>query len=86
MKGCGELRKIGEGGERVEGGELKVLDEDGDEVNGGLVRGKDGKMRMNELRRGSYEVIETKAGEGYVLDERGMKFEVGLDGKEGVMI
>ncbi|MDI6560976.1 SpaA isopeptide-forming pilin-related protein [Bacillus altitudinis] len=86
IKGSAELSKIGEGGERLEGAQFKLLDQDGHELKGSLVTGEDGKITINELRPGTYQLIETKAPEGYVLDETPIKFEVPLDPKEPVVI
>ena len=86
IKGSAELSKIGEGGERLEGAQFKLLDQDGHELNGALVTGKDGKITINELRPGTYQLIETNAPDGYVLDETPITFEVPLDPKEPVII
>ncbi|MGW6677415.1 SpaA isopeptide-forming pilin-related protein [Bacillus altitudinis] len=86
IKGSAELSKIGEGGERLEGAQFKLLDQDGHELNGALVTGKDGKITINELRPGTYQLIETNAPDGYVLDETPITFEVPLDSKEPVII
>ncbi|MFE0569796.1 SpaA isopeptide-forming pilin-related protein [Bacillus altitudinis] len=86
IKGSAELSKIGEGGERLEGAQFKLLDQDGHELNDALVTGKDGKITINELRPGTYQLIETNAPDGYVLDETPITFEVPLDPKEPVII
>lgn len=86
VKGSVELSKMGEGGERLAGAQFKLLDKDGHELDGTLVTGKDGKITMNELRPGAYQLIETKAPEGYELDDTPLKFEVPLDPKEPVII
>ncbi|WP_338335514.1 SpaA isopeptide-forming pilin-related protein [Bacillus altitudinis] len=86
IKGSAELSKIGEGGEKLEGAQFKLLDQDGHELNGALVTGKDGKITINELRPGTYQLIETNAPDGYVLDETPITFEVPLDPKEPVII
>ncbi|WP_433917158.1 SpaA isopeptide-forming pilin-related protein [Bacillus altitudinis] len=86
IKGSAELSKIGEGGERLEGAQFKLLDQDGHELNGSLVTGENGKITINELRPGTYQLIETNAPDGYVLDETPIKFEVPLDPKEPVVI
>ncbi|WP_342496025.1 SpaA isopeptide-forming pilin-related protein [Bacillus sp. FSL K6-0994] len=86
IKGSAELSKIGEGGERLEGAQFKLLDQDGHELKGSLVTGENGKITINELRPGTYQLIETKAPDGYVLDETPIKFEVPLDPKEPVVI
>ncbi|MCL7873604.1 SpaA isopeptide-forming pilin-related protein [Bacillus altitudinis] len=86
IKGSAELNKIGEGGERLEGAQFKLLDQDGHELNGALVTGENGKITINELRPGTYQLIETNAPDGYVLDETPITFEVPLDPKEPVII
>ncbi|MEK5296329.1 SpaA isopeptide-forming pilin-related protein [Bacillus sp. FSL R5-0659] len=86
IKGSAELSKIGEGGERLEGAQFKLLDQDGHELKGSLVTGENGKITINELRPGTYQLIETKAPDGYVLDETPIKFEVPLDPKEPIVI
>lgn len=86
IKGSAELSKIGEGGERLEGAQFKLLDQDGHELKDSLVTGENGKITINELRPGTYQLVETKAPDGYVLDETPIKFEVPLDPKERVVI
>ncbi|NEU52589.1 LPXTG cell wall anchor domain-containing protein [Bacillus altitudinis] len=86
IKGSAELSKIGEGGERLEGAQFKLLDQDGHELNGSLVTGENGKITINELRPGTYQLIETNAPDGYILDETPITFEVPLDPKEPVII
>ncbi|UDB46904.1 SpaA isopeptide-forming pilin-related protein [Bacillus safensis] len=86
IKGSAELSKIGEGGERLEGAQFKLLDKDGQELQKSLVTGENGKITINELRPGTYQLVETKAPVGYVLDETPIKFEVPLDPKEPVVI
>lgn len=86
IKGSAELSKIGEGGERLEGAQFKLLDKDGQELQKSLVTGENGKITINELRPGTYQLVETKAPDGYVLDETPIKFEVPLDPKEPVVI
>ncbi|KPN12685.1 adhesin [Bacillus australimaris] len=86
IKGSAELSKIGEGGERLEGAQFKLLDKDGQELQRSLVTGENGKITINELRPGTYQLIETKAPDGYVLDETPITFDVPLEPKEPVII
>ncbi|MGE6631753.1 SpaA isopeptide-forming pilin-related protein [Bacillus sp. NPDC077027] len=84
--GSVELSKTGEGGELLEGAQFKLLDEDGHELQSQLVTGEKGKIVIDHLKPGTYQFVETKAPEGYVLDDTPLKFEVPFDPKEPVVI
>ena len=66
------------------GAEFKVLNKDDEEV-GRIVTDKTGHGMLSDLNFGDYVVIETKAPEGYVLDNTPRPIKV-VEGKESNVV
>ncbi|WP_347836443.1 SpaA isopeptide-forming pilin-related protein, partial [Gracilibacillus sp. JCM 18860] len=74
--GSVELRKVGEEGEALEGAEFTLFNEADEELQTGLITDKDGKLLIENLKPGNYQLIETKAPFGYQLDGTPIAFEI----------
>lgn len=83
-----ELTKTDEyDGTPLEGAEFELRDADGNvvvisgEPQSGLKTGADGKLTVNGLVGGSYQFVETKAPEHYILDPTPIEFDIEEEGK-----
>ncbi|MFJ8457488.1 SpaA isopeptide-forming pilin-related protein [Lysinibacillus xylanilyticus] len=65
--------------------EFKLINQEGKVVVLKLVTDKDGQIKVDNLRPGKYAFVETKAPEGYQLDEKPIDFEVSLVDVESVI-
>ncbi|SIS64905.1 SpaA isopeptide-forming pilin-related protein [Salimicrobium flavidum] len=61
---------------RLDGAVFTLLDEEGEVVEEGLETDEEGKIVVENLKPGAYSFIETKAPEGYVLDETPQEFTI----------
>jgi LPXTG-motif cell wall-anchored protein len=66
-------------GEKLAGAVFELRDSNNKLISENLKTGNDGKLVINDLKPGSYQLIETKAPSGYVLDKTALNFEVGED-------
>ncbi|WP_284140515.1 SpaA isopeptide-forming pilin-related protein [Virgibacillus sp. LDC-1] len=86
IPGSVELTKVGEKGEILAGAEFKLLDDTGKELQAGLVTAANGKLVINDLQPGNYQLVETKAPFGYQLDETPIPFEIVFNQQEAVQL
>ena len=61
----------------LEGAIFNILDQDGKVVREGLKTDGHGKLIVNDLKPGNYQLVETKAPEGYRLDASPISFTIG---------
>ncbi|SFM46563.1 anchor [Gracilibacillus orientalis] len=86
MPGTLELTKVGEDGELLEGAVFELQDVDGNILQGGLTTNAEGKLILDELDPGSYQLIETETLPGYKLDTTPISFEIGLGETESTQV
>ncbi|MCC2460221.1 Ig-like domain-containing protein [Bacillus mobilis] len=60
----------------LEGAIFSILDQDGKVVREGLQTDGHGKLIVNDLKPGNYQLVETKAPEGYQLDASPINFTI----------
>ncbi|WP_419466799.1 SpaA isopeptide-forming pilin-related protein [Bacillus albus] len=60
----------------LEGAIFNILDQDGKVVREGLKTDEHGKLIVNDLKPGNYQLVETKAPEGYQLDASPINFTI----------
>ncbi|MEK5197164.1 SpaA isopeptide-forming pilin-related protein [Bacillus sp. FSL M7-0884] len=60
----------------LEGAIFNILDQDGKVVREGLQTDGHGKLIVNDLKPGNYQLVETKAPEGYQLDASPINFTI----------
>ncbi|MGM2766817.1 MULTISPECIES: SpaA isopeptide-forming pilin-related protein [unclassified Bacillus (in: firmicutes)] len=60
----------------LEGAIFNILDQDGKVVLEGLKTDEHGKLIVNDLKPGNYQLVETKAPEGYQLDASPINFTI----------
>ncbi|WP_411953819.1 SpaA isopeptide-forming pilin-related protein [Alkalibacillus sp. S2W] len=82
--GSVQLTKLGEGGNTLEGAEFMLLDDSGNEMKTGLTTNEDGLLVVEDLKPGNYAFVETKAPDGYQLDETPIEFEIGVNQQTGI--
>src|SRR5699024_3961605 len=63
----------------LEDAEFKLVDSDGEVVQENLVTNNQGEILVEDLLLGKYQLIETKAPEGYELDETPINIEITED-------
>ncbi|MDA2732236.1 SpaA isopeptide-forming pilin-related protein [Bacillus cereus] len=61
---------------KLEGAIFNILDQDGKVVREGLKTDGHGKLIVNDLKPGNYQLVETKAPEGYQLDASPISFTI----------
>ncbi|MGH0600089.1 MSCRAMM family protein, partial [Bacillus mycoides] len=60
----------------LEGAIFNILDHDGKIIREGLKTDQHGKLIVNDLKPGNYQLVETKAPEGYQLDSSPISFTI----------
>ncbi|GAF63280.1 hypothetical protein BTS2_0171 [Bacillus sp. TS-2] len=79
IPGAVELTKEDEDGTILEGVEFELQDRDGgNTIREGLLTDEEGKLFINDLTPGSYQLVETATLPGYELDPTPIPFEIGL--------
>ncbi|MGE8203756.1 SpaA isopeptide-forming pilin-related protein [Heyndrickxia sp. NPDC080065] len=86
--GSFELKKVDKDNEEItlEDAEFKLLTKNGVLVIDKLTTDKDGKIFVRDLRPGDYQLIETKAPFGYVLDTTPIPFTIEMDQTEVIKL
>ncbi|EHL2679457.1 peptidoglycan-binding protein, partial [Listeria monocytogenes] len=76
--GSVELTKTDDSSQKnpLEGAEFKLVNGAGATVQTGLKTNVDGKLAISNLKYDTYQLIETKAPQGYVLDASPVKFTI----------
>ncbi|MFD2706956.1 SpaA isopeptide-forming pilin-related protein [Salibacterium lacus] len=77
IPGTLELTKIGINGEVLEGVVFELQDDSGSVLQEGLTTDENGKLVLDDLTPGSYQLVETETIEGYQLDDTPVPFEIG---------
>ncbi|WP_270279519.1 SpaA isopeptide-forming pilin-related protein [Vagococcus bubulae] len=75
-QGTVEFTKVDETGKGLEGAIFEVLDKDGKTVQENITGDKDGKFVIENLSPGEYELVETQAPTGYILNTEKVSFKV----------
>ncbi|SFG85159.1 SpaA isopeptide-forming pilin-related protein [Sporolactobacillus nakayamae] len=75
-KGSVELKKVDQDGNGLEGAVFNLLDKDGKVVREGLTSNTDGLIKADGLAPGDYQLIETKAPNGYLLNATPKMFTI----------
>ncbi|WP_055736601.1 MULTISPECIES: SpaA isopeptide-forming pilin-related protein [Bacillaceae] len=78
IPGAVELTKEDEDGTILEGVEFELQDRDGNTIREGLLTDEEGKLFIDDLTPGSYQLVETATLPGYELDPTPIQFEIGL--------
>ncbi|KYG28256.1 SpaA isopeptide-forming pilin-related protein [Alkalihalobacillus trypoxylicola] len=78
IPGAVELTKEDEDGTILEGVEFELQDRDGNTIREGLLTDEEGKLFIDDLTPGSYQLVETATLPGYELDPTPILFEIGL--------
>ncbi|WP_115753785.1 SpaA isopeptide-forming pilin-related protein [Listeria kieliensis] len=66
----------------LKGAEFKLLDSDGNMLQDGIVTDENGKVLIKDLVPGNYQLVETKAPTGYLLDETPILFTIEKEQKK----
>ncbi|MBT2653232.1 SpaA isopeptide-forming pilin-related protein [Oceanobacillus sp. ISL-73] len=77
-----ELTKEGEDGSLLEGVEFALQDVNGETLREGLLTNENGKLVLDDLTPGTYQLVETATLPGYELDDTPITFDIGLGQSE----
>src|SRR5690606_30189271 len=80
IKGSVELTKVDKNDNNIvlTGAEFKLIDSEGNTIHEGLTTDKNGKLVVKNLKPGVYQFVETKAPNGYELDQTPIEFTIEL--------
>ncbi|PCV56254.1 cell wall anchor protein [Listeria monocytogenes] len=68
------------------GAEFELQKADGSKIKSGLITNTSGELTVTDLAPGDYQLIETKAPTGYVLDTEPVNFEINFNQTEAVSV
>ncbi|WP_284632371.1 SpaA isopeptide-forming pilin-related protein [Bacillus licheniformis] len=75
-KGRAHLTKEDAEGRQLEGAEFKLIDHEGKTIHEKLTSDQDGKTAVSDLAPGRYAFVETKAPEGFMLNNDQIEFTI----------
>lgn len=84
--GAVELTKVDEEGHTLEHAEFDLLTHEGKTLKRALVTDQEGKIRINDLKPGDYQLIETKAPHGYQLNGTSIPFTIEKNQKKPLQL
>ncbi|ELC8428735.1 Cys-Gln thioester bond-forming surface protein [Clostridium perfringens] len=79
-------KKDSQSGHALKGAIFNLQNQEGINIRTDLTTDENGQILLNDLAPGDYQFIETKAPEGYELDETPVKFTIVVDQKEAIKI
>ncbi|UNK17568.1 Ig-like domain-containing protein [Paenibacillus sp. N3/727] len=79
------LKEDTDTGSTLVGAEFELWDTEGHVLKRDLITDQDGKLFVDQLKAGSYQFVETKSPEGYILNLEPLKFEIIDDTKVQVV-
>nr|WP_283692129.1 SpaA isopeptide-forming pilin-related protein [Clostridium perfringens] len=79
-------KKDSQSGHALKGAIFNLQNQEGINIRTDLTTDENGQISLNDLAPGDYQFIETKAPEGYELDETPVKFTIVVDQKEAIKI
>ncbi|UOQ87028.1 SpaA isopeptide-forming pilin-related protein [Gracilibacillus salinarum] len=80
--GSVELTKLGKADNGLSGAIFELLNEQGETLQMGLATDQNGKLIIEDLKPGSYQLVETEAPFGYELDSTPIPFEIDFNQAE----
>ncbi|MGV2622827.1 UNVERIFIED_CONTAM: SpaA isopeptide-forming pilin-related protein, partial [Halobacillus marinus] len=79
--GSFELTKVGEDGKLLEGVTYELQDENGETIQADLKTMENGVLRIDDLKPGKYQLVETASIDGYIIDPTPVPFEIAIGDK-----
>ncbi|ELC8460663.1 SpaA isopeptide-forming pilin-related protein (plasmid) [Clostridium perfringens] len=79
-------KKDSQSGHALKGAIFNLQNQEGINIRTDLTTDENGQISLNDLAPGDYQFIETKAPEGYELDETPVKFTIVVGQKEAIKI
>ncbi|WP_278184011.1 MSCRAMM family protein, partial [Clostridium perfringens] len=79
-------KKDSQNGHTLKGAIFNLQNQEGINIRTNLTTDENGQISLNDLAPGDYQFIETKAPEGYELDETPVKFTIVVGQKEAIKI
>ncbi|WP_141426354.1 SpaA isopeptide-forming pilin-related protein [Enterococcus faecalis] len=73
-------------GEVLQGAVFELQDKDGNVLQSGLITDESGKIAVNDLKSGDYQLVETQAPTGYELDATPVTFTIEKGQTEAVQV
>ncbi|UOQ86863.1 SpaA isopeptide-forming pilin-related protein [Gracilibacillus salinarum] len=84
--GSVQLTKVGEEAESLSGAEFTLQDEAGEALQSGLITDNNGRILINDLKPGNYQLVETKAPFGHDLNTSPISFTIHFNQQEIVTL